>query len=235
MTGPGAAPASTTPLVVLAGVPEVYGHGLTHALQAAGADRVVRTDTAELLPLLEKEQPGPTVVIVPEAVAGRVRSSLQALPAPGRVALVHLTPGAGRNSFATAVRSGALGVLDPDAELEVAVEVVLSAAAGRVLVPEHVLSALAEPPEETGGGPEFTAQEREWLRVLGQGGTVAALARSASYSEREMYRLLAKLYRRLGARSRTEALLRAVGWGLLDEHWEQEPGPRAGETGAGGA
>jgi DNA-binding CsgD family transcriptional regulator len=55
------------------------------------------------------------------------------------------------------------------------------------------------------------------LRLLGQGGTVAALAQSAAYSEREIHRLLAGIYRRLGASNRTDALLRAERWGLLDD------------------
>lgn len=210
-------PADQVPLVVLTGVSEVYGHGLAHALQEAGAHRVVRTDGEDLLQLLEAERSGATVVVVPEATVERIRSVLRSSPAQARVALVHLMPGAGRDSFASAVRSGALGVLDPGAELEVAVEVVLSAAAGRVLIPEHVLAALVEPARAAAGAPEVASHEREWLRVLGQGVTVSALARSASYSEREMYRLLAKLYRRLGAESRTEALLRAADWGLMDD------------------
>ncbi len=205
------------PLVLLAEVPEVYGHGLAHALGAAGVERVVRTDgedlPAELASAGGAEQ---VVVVVPEPSAERVRAVLRAAAPAARVALVHLAVGASRESFAAAVSSGALGVLDPAVELDAAVEVVLSAAAGRVLVPEHVLAALTGPGART-DAPEVAPHEREWLRMLGQGGTVAAIARSAAYSEREMYRLLAKLYRRLGAESRTEALLRAAGWGLLDE------------------
>ena len=43
-----------------------------------------------------------------------------------------------------------------------------------------------------------------------------SLARTAGYSQREMYRVLAALYSRLGASTRTEALLRADRWGLLN-------------------
>ncbi|WP_432482231.1 hypothetical protein [Kineococcus esterisolvens] len=211
------APSTRAPLVVLSGVPEVYGHGLAHALSAAGADRVVRTDGEDLLAVLEQESASaPAVLVVPEATADRVRATLLGTPVEERVALVHLSLGGECDAFATAVSSGALGVLDPAVELEAAVEVVLSAAAGRVVIPEHVLAALSEPPSAS-GAPQVAEHEREWLRMLGQGGTVAAVARSASYSEREMYRLLAKLYRRLGAETRTEALLRAADWGLLDE------------------
>lgn len=67
-----------------------------------------------------------------------------------------------------------------------------------------------------GSPPRLVVAERAWLRELAQGSTVTALARTAGYSEREMYRLLAKLYTRLAATGRTEALLAAERWGLLD-------------------
>lgn len=57
--------------------------------------------------------------------------------------------------------------------------------------------------------------EEEWLVALADGRTVAALARSAGYSQREMYRLLSDVYGRLGATTRTEALLIADRRGLL--------------------
>ena len=66
-----------------------------------------------------------------------------------------------------------------------------------------------------GRRPGFTSHELTWLRKLADGAKVAALARTAGYSQREMYRLLADLYARLGTSTRTEALLRADRWGLL--------------------
>lgn len=61
----------------------------------------------------------------------------------------------------------------------------------------------------------LSARDVLWLRALADGVTVGSLARTAGYSQREMYRLLAALYSRLGASSRTEALLRADRAGLL--------------------
>lgn len=66
-----------------------------------------------------------------------------------------------------------------------------------------------------GLSPALEAREVAWLRALADGSTVAGLARGAGYSTREMYRLLGGLYSRLGAASRTEALLRADRLGLL--------------------
>jgi DNA-binding NarL/FixJ family response regulator len=64
--------------------------------------------------------------------------------------------------------------------------------------------------------PSLTDVEQAWLRRLAAGGTVAGLARGCGYSEREMYRRLSDMYSRLGARTRTEALLLAERFGLLD-------------------
>jgi DNA-binding NarL/FixJ family response regulator len=68
-----------------------------------------------------------------------------------------------------------------------------------------------------GAGPRAVLSARDivWLRALADGVTVGSLARTAGYSQREMYRLLAALYARLGADTRTEALLRADRAGLL--------------------
>jgi DNA-binding NarL/FixJ family response regulator len=88
-------------------------------------------------------------------------------------------------------------------------------AAGRYLtcLPGSAAQAL------TGGEgprPGFSNRELGLLQELADGAKVASLARTAGYSQREMYRVLAELYERLGASTRTEALLRADRWGLLN-------------------
>ena len=62
---------------------------------------------------------------------------------------------------------------------------------------------------------ELSERDRDWLRRLARGDTVAELAQSADYSTREMFRLLANLYGRMGVRRRTEALITAAHWGVL--------------------
>lgn len=59
--------------------------------------------------------------------------------------------------------------------------------------------------------------ELAWLRALAHGTTVCRLAAEAGYSEREMYRRLAGLYRRLQAANRAEALVQAARLGLLED------------------
>jgi DNA-binding CsgD family transcriptional regulator len=59
-------------------------------------------------------------------------------------------------------------------------------------------------------------EEVTWLRSLAAGETVAELSLRLGYSERELYRRLRRLYSKMGASGRTDALLRAVRWGLLE-------------------
>jgi DNA-binding CsgD family transcriptional regulator len=57
----------------------------------------------------------------------------------------------------------------------------------------------------------------DWLRLLAQGVNVQELARKVGYSERALYRLLHGLYGRMRVSNRTEAILQATRWGLLEE------------------
>ncbi|MDQ3641282.1 MAG: hypothetical protein M3450_07420 [Actinomycetota bacterium] len=59
-------------------------------------------------------------------------------------------------------------------------------------------------------------EEVGWLQTLARGATVARLAGEVGYSEREMFRILSNLYQRMGVVSRTEALVQAAQWGLLE-------------------
>ena len=62
--------------------------------------------------------------------------------------------------------------------------------------------------------------ERRWLGSIAEGATVVEVAAAEGYSERHMRRLLADLYRRLGATGRVPALIAAARLGLLDDEPE---------------
>jgi DNA-binding NarL/FixJ family response regulator len=104
-----------------------------------------------------------------------------------------------------------------EAELDELVATVWAASLGRTLLPALVARELAARAETSEAVPDLSEQQLRWLRALAASATVTSLAKSAGYSEREMYRLLSALYSRLGVTTRTEALLRADRWGLLQE------------------
>jgi DNA-binding NarL/FixJ family response regulator len=117
------------------------------------------------------------------------------------------------------------GAVPLDAELEDVVATVWAAARGRALLPTTVARELASRAETGEAVPDLSEQQVRWLRALASSATVTSLAKSAGYSEREMYRLLSALYARLGVTTRTEALLRADRWGLLRERVAAASGP----------
>lgn len=195
--------------VVLGGLPPVYAHGLQAVLRAhVGACTVVR-DTAQLPKLLAG--PDPLVVVLPEAAAPAL---LPLAPTPARHAVVVLVDSATPEACAQALRAGVTGILTADDAPDHVVTVLQCAARGQTVLPREVVQDLCRP--ATLPAPALTPVEQAWMRRLASGGTVAGLARSCGYSEREMYRRLSGVYLRLGARTRTEALLLAERFGLLD-------------------
>ena len=151
--------------------------------------------------------------------AARARQVVaEVAPEAAYVVLVHdPTPEKYRTLLATC--TAVLPASSPDQDVVVAV-----AGAWRALTCLPVAAARAL----TGGGTAeraaLGARDVVWLRALADGVTVGSLARASGYSQREMYRLLAALYARLGADTRTEALLRADRAGLLATDSPVRPG-----------
>lgn len=195
------------PEVLLVGLLPVYRHGLAAVLRSAGLTCATVPDGAALTSL--DGAAGAALVTVLDA--GQAAEVLPLLTGPGQAVLV--VDHADEQAYADALRGGATGVISTEMEPEEAVAVVRSAASGQTLLPVAVARALCR--SLSGPPPSVTGSERAWLRGLANGGTVSGLARGAGYSEREMYRILAGLYGRLGASSRTEALVLAERWGLL--------------------
>jgi len=209
-TSAGAARPDPGAVVALVGLSPVFAHGLRLGFTSAGLQCSAVAAVGDLPPLLDAD---PLVAVVPHA-DGAALASLQ-LQGAGRLHSVHVLPEGSVQAYTDALRAGATGAFSTDAELDHVVRVVRSAAAGQTLLPLRVAQALSR--RRAGSPPQLQRHERQYLRRLADGGTVAGLARSAGYSEREMYRLLSAVYGRLGATNRTEALLLAERWGLLDE------------------
>lgn len=198
------------PTMLLTGLPPVYASGLSAVLTDAGLSTLVVSDPVQLPAVLAGSGSGSFVVVVPLARAGSIMSAVTVLSARAVVVLVDV---ATAEVCATAVRAGVTGILTVDDASDDVVAVLQAAACGRTVLPREVVQALCRP--ESAAPPSLTTTEQNWLRRLAAGGTVSGLARSCGYSEREMYRRLSALYLRLGARTRTEALLQAERFGFL--------------------
>lgn len=151
----------------------------------------------------------PVLVVDDSAGAARLRSGIAA-QAPGTPCVVLLAePTVAQYREALAAGATALPASSADHDVVAAVG---AAAREFTYLPATAARILAG---YDGDRPVITDREAGWLRALVDGTTVASLARTVGYSEREMYRVLGNLYERLGADNRTEALLRADRWGLL--------------------
>ena len=127
--------------------------------------------------------------------------------------LVDPTP----DRHAEALRAGATATIAWDSSPEGILEVVTAAVRGYTLLPAPVARAIAVG-KPSGQDPDWvTPQETEWLRMLAAGATIQELAGKAGYSERAFYRVLHGLYGRMRVASRTEAILQASRWGLLED------------------
>jgi DNA-binding NarL/FixJ family response regulator len=134
------------------------------------------------------------------------------------IAMVAVLPAVTTYDFAGAVRLGAAGVVARDATREELVEAFQAALAGRTVVPLPVARSLVERVEKAPMPPTLGNEEIEWLRAMARGVTVSEIARSTGYSERQMYRLLGRVYEQIGASGRADALIQADRLGILDHH-----------------
>jgi len=127
--------------------------------------------------------------------------------------LVDPTP----DRHAEALRAGATAAIAWDSSPDGIVDVVTAAVRGYTMLPAPVARAIAMG-EPLNPDPDWVSpQEVEWLRMLAAGVTIQELAAKAGYSERAFYRVLHGLYGRMRVASRTEAILQASRWGLLED------------------
>lgn len=140
------------------------------------------------------------------------------------IPVVVVTPALGVAEFAAAIRAGASSALAEDEPTEVLVATLEHALDGRCSAPPTVMRALAV--RVAAGFGEALAiddADRARLRALADGTTVAQLADEAGFSEREMFRMLGELYRTIGVKTRTEAIIWASRHGVLDDEPAARP------------
>jgi DNA-binding NarL/FixJ family response regulator len=125
--------------------------------------------------------------------------------------IVALLPNPPPSAFGQALAMGASSAIGKNASPSEIVQVLSAAFQEWCIVPipvaQHIALHLSE--------RDFKPHEVNWLVGLDMGRSVAELTNSSSYSVREMFRLLRRLYTKLGATSRTGALLKAKERGLI--------------------
>ena len=112
--------------------------------------------------------------------------------------------------------AGATGSVALGAKPDEVVLVLNGALSDNMVLPAPVARSLAMSTLHPASPMTVSSEELAWLQSLATGGTVAEVSVRHGYSERELYRRLRRLYSRMGASGRTDALLRAARWGWLE-------------------
>ena len=115
------------------------------------------------------------------------------------------------------LRCGARHVLPDTTSFDTLLTIVLSDYADVSMVPLRCVQFLADCARRGSGSfALLTDAELSWIKSLADGEKISTLAAHAGYSERSMFRHLARVYRILGVSDRDEALLAARDLGLCD-------------------
>ena len=195
---------------IVAGTPTVQ-RGLASIVADAGYRPVLLTD-------LESWSPGTggigvIVVVRDENTQDSLRLFCDDHP---HVAVVGIAPEASVGTLAEIIRLGATVAIGADDPPEHLIGALQNALQGLTLLPLEVARAMAArvpPPADPDAW--ITEEELDWLNSLTNGVIVPELAKSAGYSEREMFRVLQRMYRRIGVKNRTEAIVWATKNGLI--------------------
>jgi len=133
--------------------------------------------------------------------------------------VVVLTMYAGDEQLFAALEAGASAFVSKDAPAD---EVVAAARHALVSPRSFAAADLADAMRRrmTPAGPQLTARESEVLSLLARGFSVSAIARSIFVSESTAKTHISKIYEKLGASNRADAIMKAVRSGLLADDLE---------------
>jgi two-component system, NarL family, nitrate/nitrite response regulator NarL len=200
--------------VLVVGEDALVRRGLGALLEAPGGLAVL--GDAAPGPELEArlEALAPEVIVwdaPPEAAAGEPASLPESLAVP----VLALVRDAGQAEEALA--AGARGVLPRDADAEMIAAAVRALRRGLVVLDEALARPLLQPPAPEGEAPPeaLTQRELEVLRLLAEGLSNRQVAERLAVSEHTAKFHVASILAKLGAQTRTEAVVRAARLGLV--------------------
>lgn len=197
---------------------DLVRQGLRHAFERdGGIDVLDETDTAvEALRLTEELQPDVTVMDVrlPDGNGLHAVSTMRA--ARRDIGIVVVTMYDDDQHLFAALDAGASAFVSKTATSADVVAAVLHAAARPLsFVAADLSSAMRRRMHPA--GPQLTRREQEVLDLLAEGHGVSAIAGQLYISESTAKTHVARLYEKLGAANRAQAIMAAVRAGLLDQ------------------
>lgn len=134
-----------------------------------------------------------------------------------RIGIVVLTMHAGDETLFAALESGASAFVSKDAPSDDVVAAARHAAVSpRSFTAKDLAGAMHRKVSPT--GPQLSPREREILGLLADGLGVTPIARKLFISESTAKTHISKIYEKLGAANRAQAIMRAVQAGLISSH-----------------
>lgn len=211
---------AATVRVVVADDHPVFREGLVRALDAHESLEVVgeAEDGAAALELIRKHRPDVALLDhqMPELNGADVAAAVVRESLPTRVLLVSANHDAA--VVYHALQQGAAGYLSKESPRTEIVAAVLDCARGHDVVAPKLASALAVEIRRRAqpAAQSLSSREREVLSMIGQGLTVAAIAKELYLAPSTVKTHVQRLYEKLGVTGRAAAVAEAMRRGLLD-------------------
>lgn len=207
--------------VILADDHQVVRHGIHQFLATAGIDVLAEAnDGAQALQLIEQHQPDVAVLDIqmPEFSGIEVARRVRARGWP--VGILILTAFDDDPFIMAALEAGANGFVLKTADIEAIIEAVRAVNEGRsVLDPRIVpklMHAVTASRHETAPYEPLTDRELEVLQAAARGLTNKAIGVLLDISDRTVQGHLRRIFEKLNVTNRTEAVVKATQFGLLD-------------------
>lgn len=186
---------------------------LAECLDREGFACEARTPTLRDLLASPRFEPPQLVLLHEPDDPAEVREVAEAMPDAW---VIVVTPSTEVSDLRTLIQAGADGILAADDWLDGIGAMVRALEAGLLCIPQRARGAIGPP-------PALTLRERQVLDLLTDGLTNAQIAQRLYLSESTVKTHVTAAFRRLGVRSRREAvaLVTGSGWtlrGAIDEH-----------------
>jgi DNA-binding NarL/FixJ family response regulator len=213
--------------VVLADDHAVVRQGIRQFLESSGQITVVAeaTDGLEAMRLIREHRPAVAILDIqmPRQSGIETARAIRAEQLP--VGILILTAFDDEPYIRAVLQAGANGYVLKTAEAQEIVDAVRAVSEGQSaldpVIARKLMAQFAHPSPQMDAIPQesLTDRETEVLRLAAKGFTNKAIGAQLSISDRTVQGHLAKIYHKLHASSRTEAVMRGVSLGLV------APGP----------
>jgi len=203
--------------VLLADDHPVVRFGLRQALLSV-PDMAVVAETArgdEVGPLIGRHDPQVVVLNIRMAGLNGIEVAQRVHAQGTGVKVLILTSRDDDESIKSALRAGADGYLLKTSSLEQIIQSIRDVAAGLAAFSPEIAAKWTNFSTRPAAPDQLSARELEVLTLAGKGYTNKAIALQLKISNRTVQTHLTRVYHKLDVASRTEAVMRAIGYGWI--------------------